>query len=130
MKEQWAWTAHDSEDAHGPFDTRKDAIEDAVFGCATIGIFYVGVVKHIDIESCMPSLDDILETADEYISDNYARFDDIIIESRTGAREKFKELIKTFADTYLYAASWYMETDEELIGVERPSCGHPHQDKI
>lgn len=118
MTKQWAWTEDDSEDAHGPFDSRKRAIEDATFGHAIIGIFYVGVIRHIDIDSCLPTLDDILERADEYVADNYARFDEAVIESRKGAREKFEEIMKAFTAKYLYTTSWYMSMDEELIGLE------------
>jgi len=111
---KWGWSL--DEMAFGPFESRQDAISDAVEHSLG-GFVWVGRMKTIDPAEWLPSLPDLIDEMENRICDNAASFDDYIIDVRGGKREADSEAnnaLTAWAEKYLFSSCWYLVDCEEV----------------
>jgi len=111
-KEEWAWRVDGS--ASGPFDSRQEAIDDALTS-ANLTPIKLGRVHHVFPEDYVDKYlaDSIVEAMDNNLPEHV--FDEEVFVTNDLCRETLLDLVRAWAREHVETnADWYM-IDEETI---------------
>lgn len=118
---EWAWMVTHSGKAHGPFDTREEALEDAKehgYDGPNDGIA-IGTCAWADAEDYLPSMDSVLEGMNECAFDgDFSFYDDAVfeVEHPSQAEKDFNELITAWAAAHVVPRCWLFVEEEPEEG--------------
>lgn len=120
---EWAWMEPGSENAHGPFKTREEALDDA--RSEERESVCVGQVDYPDpvyFAGAVADAESIVERMDEALADGVGEFypgDDPMFELKPYAEEALRAALSTWAELYVErVGSWTLrETEPESTGV-------------
>lgn len=129
MKDElkWGWMLSAEDHAHGPFESREDAIGAARDGVSSARIDFpleveIGRCAPIDPRIWIPDdLDDLLNEMDRCACDDGGvDTDDMIFEvdDEGGARAALTEFMQEFARKWIHSKTWLLE-QTETITLER-----------
>lgn len=120
--QKWSWMEKGSEYAHGPYDTKEEALKEAEEYLNPEGEIkiLIGRCNYAKPSDWVPDdLDDILEKMDECACDNEFHFcDDVIFEIDPDKKEEAHEVLvsfmKVWADKYIHSSVWNTDGEEEV----------------
>lgn len=118
---KWGWAYH--EEAHGLFDSKEEAVQDALYelGPDTEIEVDIGRCKLADPTDYLKTdVDDLLEELDQQAGDNDFSFaEDEIFEiedkDKEEAQKELKEVMSAWAKKYVHTKMWILEDTEEVI---------------
>jgi hypothetical protein len=118
-KIEWGWMIRNAEHAHGPFDSREEAVEDAKDYCHNTsldGVIY-GICRWGDPKTYLPDMDELLDRMNEVAyDDEFGFFDDEIfdVSSKEDAKNADIELetfLRAWADRWINSNAWILEPE-------------------
>jgi hypothetical protein len=121
-KTEWCYAKKSERHAHGPFDSREEAIEDAREYYSGDGVFTIelGHPRYANVDECIPTdAADLVERMDEYAADNDFPGDDPIFEidqkDLKQADAELQELLKAWAKKWVCSnGCWVLDDTEEV----------------
>jgi hypothetical protein len=126
---EWCWSHLDSDYARGPFDSRAEAIEDAI-GCAEAPTVSVGRVEWFDparyvdtdLGSMLARMEERANDYDGWLTDD----DPIAVRVRpdtgTDAAEQLALALQSWASEWLTGVAWHMADGPELLVLDQDSA--------
>lgn len=121
-EDKWGWMFEGHENAHGPFDTREDAITDAreQIGPDDPSEVMVGKILFAKAEDYSLDLDDFIEHIEERAYDNFSFLEDAVFDVLDGAKEAYNTVMEAFLNAYVSSSYWCLGArGTETIQIER-----------